>query len=219
MASKLVRDVVGWGFWLVLFPASLIFIYVKIFGVPSFSGAKVEDFDKWVARVDAALAAKQVAAMPDGVVCSMAPLALSVIHGGANATGCERLPDKPLAKPLAVIDVDDQRIDKVSGRLPESLIAPSLDAAGTLVFIHCSPERAGTYGSIFTHDAYRLQCAMLFVGQNGPAGMRILGVMQTMASPPQKIDTRFTFGDVVADRPVSSMQRTLQDQFDVAEKP
>jgi hypothetical protein len=90
--------------------------------------------------------------------------------------------------------------------LPPTLVSPSLTAASTIVFNHCSKSEVGRYGYILTHVAYCRDCSLLFVSQNGSSEMQILGIMSFSALPPGKIDARFTFGDVVPDRPESQMQ-------------
>ena len=185
-------------------------------GFLSSTGAKVEDLDRLVARVAEAAKAGHFAAGLEGQECQASipshidALVLDILDG-KPALVCVRSlePAAPLRKPLAVIDLDSRRFDSITRDLPPALVAPSPAAASTIVFTHCSKSEVGRYGYILTHVAFRRDCDLLFVGQNAASEMQILGIMSFWAVPPGKIDARFTFGDVVPDRPESQMQDYL----------
>ncbi len=189
--------------------------YLAVFGfdVLSSGGGKVEDLDRWVARVADAVKSGHVAAGLETQECQastplhIGDLVLDTL-AGKPALVCARSlePAATLARPLAIVDLDHKRVDSMTRSLPAALLSPSLNAAATIVLTHCSKSQVGRYGYILTHTAYRQDCSLLFVGQTASAGMQILGIMSFSALPPGKIDARFTFGDVVADRPDSQMQ-------------
>ncbi len=192
-----------------------VLAYLAVFGfdLMSADGGKVEDFDRLVARVADAARSGHVAAGVANENCQASiPLRLGALVrdflDGKPVTQCSNAlePAAPLVKPLAVVDLDHKRFDSVIRSLPAALLSPNLNAASTIVFTHCSKSEAGRYGYILTHVAYRQDCGLLFVGQNGSSEMRILGIRSFSAFPPEKIDARFTFGDVVPDRPESQMQ-------------
>ena len=103
--------------------------------------------------------------------------------------------------------------------LPAALLATSLSAASTIVLTHCSKTQVGRYGYIFPQTAYRMDCGLLFVDQNGPSGMQILGIESYSASPPAKISIRSYFTDVVPDRPEFYMQDSIVFRAADAAKP
>jgi hypothetical protein len=190
-------------------------VYWAVFGSNFLSSAsgKVEDLDKLVARVAGAVKSGHVAAGLEKQECQAStPLHIDAlvlgILDGQPALVCARSlePAATLARPLAIVDLDSKRFDSITRDLPPALISPSLSTASTIVFTHCSKSKIGRYGYIIPHAAYRRDCSLLFVGQNGASETQILGIMSFSALPPGKIDARFTFGDVVADRPDSQMQ-------------
>lgn len=192
-----------------------VLIYSGVFGFDFLSsgGGKVEDFDKLVARVADAAQSGHVAAgvanehCQAGIPLRIGDLVRDYLDGKPVMLCSNALqPAAPLGKPLAVVDLDHKRFDPIMRSLPSALLAPNLDAASTIIFTHCSKSEIGRYGYILTHVAYRQDCGLLFVGQNGSSAMQILGIRSFSALPPGKIDPRFTFGDVVADRPESQMQ-------------
>jgi hypothetical protein len=166
-----------------------------------------------VARVAEAAKSRHFAAGLETQKCQasiplhIGALVLDVLEG-KPALVCVRSlePAAPLRKPLAIVDLDSKRFDSITRDFLPALISPSLTAASTIVFTHCSKSEVGRYGYILTHVAYRRDCSLVFVGQNGSSEMQILGIMSFSAFPPEKIDARFTFGDVVPDRPESQMQ-------------
>jgi hypothetical protein len=193
--------------------AALAYASVSGFDFLPWTGGKVEDLDKLVARVAEAAKSRHFAAGLETQKCQasiplhIGALVLDVLEG-KPALVCVRSlePAAPLRKPLAIVDLDSKRFDSITRDLPLALISPSLTAASTIVFTHCSKSEVGRYGYILTHVAYRRDCSLVFVGQNGSSEMQILGIMSFSALPPEKIDARFTFGDVVPDRPESQMQ-------------
>ncbi len=193
--------------------AALAYVIVFGFDFLPWTGGKVEDLDKLVARVAEAARSRHFAAGLETQKCQasiplhIGDLALDVLDG-KPALVCARSlePAAPLPKPLAIVDLDSKRFDSISRDLLPAFISPSLTAASTIVFTHCSKSEVGRYGYIITHVAYRRDCSMLFVSQNGSWEIHILGIMSFYAFPPGKIDARFTFGDVVPDRPESQMQ-------------
>jgi hypothetical protein len=192
-----------------------VLAYLNIFGLDFLgpSGGKVEDLDKLIERVADAAKSGHFAARLETQECQastplhIGALVLDVLDG-KPALVCARSlePAAPLGKPLAIVDLDSKRFDSITRYLPPALISPSLNAASTIVLSHCSKSDVGRYGYIFPHTAYRQNCSLVFVSQNGSSEMRILGLMSFWALPPGKIDARFTFGDVVADRPEDQMQ-------------
>lgn len=192
-----------------------VLAYLGVFGFNFLGrgGEKIEDFDSLVARVaDAAGSGHVAAGLPNEKCQADIPLHISAlvqdVLSGKPVLICTRAlePAAPLGKPLAVVNLDSKRFDPITRDLPSVLISSSLNTASTIVFTHCSKAEVGHYGYIFTHTAYRQDCSLLFVGQNGASEMQILGIMSFWSLPPGKIDARFTFGDVVADRPESQMQ-------------
>lgn len=189
--------------------------YAVIFGSDVFSrtGGNVEGLDRLVARVAEAARSGHFAAGLETQKCQasiplrIGALVLDVLDG-KPALVCARSlePAAPLRKPLAIVDLDSKRFDSITRDLPPAIIAPSLTAASTIVFTHCSKSEVGRYGYILTHVAYRRDCRLLFVGQADSSELQILGMMSFSALPPEKIDARFTFGDVVPDRPEDQMQ-------------
>jgi hypothetical protein len=193
--------------------AGLAYLGVFGFNAPSSGGGTTEDFDKLVARVADAARSGHVAARVASADCQasiplhIADLVRDYLDGKpAILCSSDLDPAAPLARPVAVVDLDRKRPDAIAQSLPAALLAPNLNAAATIVLIHCSKAEAGRYGYIFPHTAYRQNCGLVFVGQNGSSPIQILGIRSFYALPPAKIDARFTFGDVVADRPDSQMQ-------------
>jgi hypothetical protein len=198
---------------IVLGGAVLAYVGVLGFNALSSDGGTMEDFDKLVARVADAAKSGHVAARvasadcQTGIPLHIADLVRDYLDGKPAILCFSDLePAAPLAGPVAVVDLDRKRTDAIARSLPAALLAPNLNAAATIVLIHCSKAEAGRYGYIFTHTAYRQNCGMVFVRQNGSSPMQILGIRSFYALPPAKIDARFTFGDVVAERPDSQMQ-------------
>jgi hypothetical protein len=176
-------------------------------------GGEIEDFDKLIARVADAAKSGHVAAGIANETCQASiPLHIDGLVpnflDGKPMTPCSNAlePAAPLGKPLAVVDLDHKRFDSITRSLPAALLSPSLNAASTIVLTHCSKSEVGRYGYILTHTAYRQDCGLLIVSQSGSSEMQILGIQSFSALPPGKIDARFTFGDVVADRPEFQMQ-------------
>jgi hypothetical protein len=197
----------------VLGGAVLSYLGVFEFGVLSSGGGNIEDFDKLVARVADAAKSGHVAARVASEDCQASiPLRIADLVrdylDGKPAMPCASAlePVTPWDKPLAVVDLDHRRLDPIGRSLSAALPSPTPNAASTIVFIHCSKSETGHYGYIFVHAAYRQDCGLVFVGQSGSSAMQILGIRSFYALPPAKIDPRFTFGDVVADRPDSQMQ-------------
>lgn len=139
---------------------------------------------------------------------------------GANGIDWGSLtPAAKLGKPLAVVDLDRKRFDAINSRLPVPLLAPNVSAASTIVFTHCTTAKVGSYGFIFPQGAYRRDCGLLFVAQDGPSGMRILGITTYSRWPPKSASGRFSFGDVVADRPIFEMQNYIVARSETAAMP
>lgn len=189
--------------------------YVALFGFnfPPSAGATVEDLDKLVARVaDGAKSGHVPAAIADENCQASIPLHIGALAldflDGKPVLICTRAlePAAKFGKPLAIVDLDHKRFDSIMRSLPAALLSPNLNSASTIVFTRCSKSEVGRYGYIFQHAAYREDCGLLFVSQKGDSEMQILGIMSFSALPPAKIDPRFTFGDVVPDRPESQMQ-------------
>jgi hypothetical protein len=177
------------------------------------TGGKVEDLDKFVARVVETANAGHFAAGLEAQDCQAStPLHIGALVldflDGKPVLVCVRSlePAAKLDKPLAVVDLDHRQFDPIARSLPAAFLAPDLNAASTIIFTRCSKSQVGRYGYILRHAAYRQDCGLLFVRQDGASAMQILGIMSFSASPPEKIDARFTFGDVVADRPEFQMQ-------------
>jgi hypothetical protein len=196
------------------------FLAYQAFRDPSLAGDKIEDFDQLIARVDSAVAAGRVAPHLVVPTCQaseplhIGALALNVAHG-KEVLECisELWPGGPLRGPLAIVDVDARRFDAMTSRMPPALQAASLQAAGTIALAHCGKKKVGSYGFIFTHDALAQVCNLLLLGQEGSGQLRVLGVSYFYYGPPQKIDERFTFGDVVASRPDFNMESALRGYF------
>jgi hypothetical protein len=196
--------------------AAMAYLIVFGFDFLPWTGGKVEDFDRLIARVAEAAKSGHVAAGLETQECQAStPLHIGALVldflDGKPVLVCTRSlePAATLGKPLAVVDLDHKRVDSISRFLPAALLSPNLNAASTIIFTHCSKSEAGRYGYIFPHVAYRQDCSLLFVNQNGSSEMQILGIISFSASPPGKIDVRFTFGDVVADRPEFQMQNYI----------
>jgi hypothetical protein len=192
-----------------------VLAYVGVFGFNALSsgGGTMEDFDKMVARVADAAKSGHVAARVASADCQasiplhIADLVRDYLDGKPAVLCSSDLdPAAPLAKPVAVVNLDRKQPDAIARSLPAGLLAPNLNAASTIVLVHCSKAEVGRYGYILPHTAYRQNCALVFVSQNSSSPMQILGIRSFYALPPAKIDPRFTFSDVVADRPDSQMQ-------------
>ncbi len=198
----------------VLVGAAVVFYFTGFgFSTASSGGAEIEHLDGLLARVaDAAKSGRVPAAIANADCQASIPLHIDVLVldflGGKPVLRCDRglEPAAKFGKPLAIIDLDRKRVDTISRLLPATLLAPSLNAASTIILTRCSKTEVGRYGYIFVHAAYRRDCDLLFVGQNGSSELQILGIMSFWAVPPEKIDPRFTFGDVVPDRPEDQMQ-------------
>ncbi len=193
--------------------------YYFFLGVPFRSRGEIAGFDKLTARVDEAAASGRIAPGLEAPVCQagtpthIAELAQDVLRG-KPALECtsELQPALALAGPVAIVDVDNKQIDSINDTVPDPLRAPSLGAAATIAFIHCSKRKTGSYG--FFRDAYAQECNVLFVAAKGPSDMQILGLAFFRASAPEKIDTRFSFfGDIVADRPDFDMRYYVISRF------
>jgi hypothetical protein len=180
--------------------AALACAIVFGFDLLPWTGGKVEDLDNLVARVADAAWSRHFAAGLGTQECQasipvhIGALVLEVLER-KPAPVCSRSlePAAPLPKPLAIVDLDSKRFDSITRDLPRALIAPSLAAAATIVFTHCSKSEVGRYGYILTHVAYRRDCRLLFVGQDGSSEMQILGIMSFWAMPPGKIDRTIYF--------------------------
>lgn len=193
----------------------IVLLYGAVFGFDFLrsDGATIEDLDKLVARVAYAAESGRVPAAVANENCQasiplhIAALVLDFLNGKPVLI-CSRAlePAAKMGKPLAIVDLDHKRFDSIMHSLPATLLSSSLNAASTIVFTRCSKSEVGRYGYIFPHAAYRRDCGLLFVSQKGSSEMQILGIMSFSALPPAKIDPRFTFGDVVPDRPESQMQ-------------
>jgi len=193
--------------------AVLCYFAVFGFGVQSSGGVEIEQLDGFIARVTEAAKSGQVPAAIANEDCQASiPLHIGALVldflDGKPVLICTRAlePAAKLAKPLAIVDLDRRRVDSMVRSLPATLLSSSLNAAATIILTRCSKSEVGRYGYIFVHTAYRQDCGLLFVGQNGSSEMQILGIMSFWAVPPAKIDPRFTFGDVVPDRPESQMR-------------
>lgn len=208
------KKAVAIGCLCVLLGGAVLFYFAEFgFGIASLSGEEIEGLDSVIARVaDAAKSGRVPAAIANENCQASIPLHIDAVVldflGGKPVSICTRAlePAANFGKPVAIVDLDRKRVDPISRLLPAALLAPSLNTASTIVFTRCSKSEVGRYGYIFVHAAYRQDCGLLFVGQNGSAAMQILGIMSFWAVPPAKIDPRFTFGDVVPDRPEDRMQ-------------
>jgi hypothetical protein len=195
----------------------LAFWALSWLGFLSPAGAKVEDLDKWVARVaDAAKAGHFAAGLEGGECQASIPLHIGAVVAefldGKPARICSNSmdPTARLRKPVTVVDLDRKRFDSIIPYLPAALVAPNLKAASTIVFTHCSKTQIGRYGYLFPQTAYRRDCEMLFVDQSGSSELQILGIRSFDAFPPAKISTRFYFSDIVADRPEFNMRSYIE---------
>jgi len=213
-----VKEAVGCLFAAVLFGGGGLALLAWIFGFFSHTGAPIDNFDQLVAGVDAAIASGKFAPDlnkpeaeydEDGVSLHIGDMARRFLEGKPPLPINSQMdPPRPLPKPVKMVDFDRKRIDAIDDSLPDALRAPSLDAAATIVFVHCSPKKIGNYG-LFA-DGFSRICNELFVERSGPSGMRILGIAFFEKSPPAKIDPRFHFGDIVADRPESDLKEFIE---------
>jgi hypothetical protein len=177
------------------------------------TGGKVEDLDRLVARVAEAARSGHVAAGLETQECQgSTPLHIDALVldflDGKPVLVCVRSlePAARLQRPVAIVDLDRKQFDPIARSLPATLVSPDLNAASTIILSHCSKSEVGSYGYILSHTAYRQDCGLVFVNPKDASGPQILGMVSFWALPPAKIDTLFTFGDVVADRPESQMQ-------------
>lgn len=198
----------------VLLGGAVLFYFAGFgFGIASSGGEAIEGLDRLIARVaDAAKAGRVPTAVAKENCQASIPLHLGAVVldflDGKPVPMCTRAlePAANFGKPLAIVDLDRKRVDSMARLLPAALLSPSLNTAATIVLTRCSKSEVGRYGYIFVHTAYRRDCGLVFVGPNGSSAMQILGIMSFWAVPPAKIDPRFTFGDVVPDRPEDRMQ-------------
>jgi hypothetical protein len=180
-----------------------------LFGDMITRGARVENLDAYVARALAAATAGRLADPLQAAVGDRYHDAKNVAHdvtdffaaapSGRFETALVRT--TPFPAPVAAVDLDQQRYDAIRNELPDGARADTLDAARTIAFIRCRKEKVGSYGHIFSQDAYKQVCSLLAVDMGASAGPTILAMETFESQPPQKVDLRFRFGDIVAARP------------------
>jgi hypothetical protein len=201
--------------------AAPIYWLVSAFDLTSLFVGRIAGYDTLVAEVDAASRAGNVAPEGSDAACKpLGALTRDFLQGKPvpNCNGAFYEDRTPLGSPVFIVDMDRQRRDAINRLLPAPLLAPDAQAASTLVLTHCSRRKSGSYGTLFPQTAYDLDCGMLFVARTGQRGMRILGLATIASSPPDEIDTRFSFGAVVADRPETQMANEIVFRFPAAAK-
>lgn len=168
-------------------------------------GKPVENLAAYTKRVEAAAKANRLAeSLKHDLAIDSDPAGFAVVVKDFMAgSSWHALPHswaKRLPLPIAVVDLDRGQYDEIQGQLPSSARADSIAMARTIVFVRCKKNKAGQYGDIFPVNAYDLECSELAADMKAPNGPVILAAGWAINTPPQNINTTFTFGDVVAER-------------------